>query len=104
MPNFLYRISNNQCGFIYLLLKRVYWAKFEAKLFSDAKRLGLLLQSSPLKFSRPTRTIKLFVNCHMITSDFKNDKTDPCERSLPSLYEQAQNYRNGDKKAYCKSF
>ena len=54
MSNFLYRISNNQCGFIYLLLKRVYWAKFEAKLFSDAKRLGLL--------HAPSGAVKMIVN------------------------------------------
>ena len=64
MSNFLYRISNNQCGFIYLLLKRVYRAKFEAKLFSDAKRLGLLLHSSPLKFSRLTRIFMVSLMCN----------------------------------------
>ena len=34
------RISRNQRGLIYFLPKIVQWAKFEAKLFSDAKCLG----------------------------------------------------------------
>lgn len=45
---FFYGISRNQCGFIYLLPKIVSWAKFEGKLFSDAKFLGPLLQRLPL--------------------------------------------------------
>ena len=49
-PNFFFwRISRNQWGFIYLLTEIVQWAKFEAKLFSDAKFPGPLLRRSPLK-------------------------------------------------------
>ena len=51
------RISRNKCGFIYLLPKIDYWAKFEGKLFSDAKYLGLLLQRSPLKTETSQSTI-----------------------------------------------
>ena len=46
--HFFNGISRNQCGFIYLLPKIVSWAKFEGKLFSDAKFLGPLLQRLPL--------------------------------------------------------
>ena len=48
LKTFFYGISRNQCGFIYLLPKIVSWAKFEGKLFSDAKFLGPLLQRLPL--------------------------------------------------------
>ena len=41
-------ISSNQCGSIYSLPKIVQRIKFEAKLLSDAKCPGPLLQRSPL--------------------------------------------------------
>ena len=60
LRNIKNRTSNNQCGFIYLLLKKVYWAKFGAKLFSDEKRLGLPLQSS--EFSTRIFMVSLMCN------------------------------------------
>ena len=48
--NFFKRISWNQCDVIYVLPKIVQRAKFEAEIFSDVKRLGPLLQRSPLTY------------------------------------------------------
>ena len=73
LRNIKNRTSNNQCGFIYLLLKKVYWAKFGAKLFSDEKRLGLPLQSSQLKFSRPTRIFMVSLMCNKAVCQLSYD-------------------------------
>ena len=52
-----------------MLLKIVYWAKFEGKLFFDAKCPGPLLQRSPLNIQK--HNYKSYVNSKIILADVK---------------------------------